>query len=269
MKLEKILSSDEKISSLYVPSCKLCRFFSKPEYAELFKNGKYRFGNLQQYQKMECGDVRADPTEQESCVYDQKGRYFRHRSLDNHYALCFTEVDENTDMPKLKERFGDEGKDAICVSIEDNIELTKKILSAWRQSPDKEAIWFFQWFQIEYTKNLANNSLIFDGMQPPSELDKELYLYQKPKSHAIHKFKHVGNGKIIQFSDLEDYNVYRDNVLRYTEKDWEKMESIVHNFEIEREWRLVFTSGETMTGRLNGDALEMLKIEADYYTLEF
>lgn len=247
MNLEKITSPSQEITERHVPSVKLCRFFKKQEYADFFDKGEYRFGNLKCYRGAEL-DVRSDPTESESQNYANDGSMYGSWSSGNYYALCFTELNEDTKVQELAGKFGELEKPAIQLIVEDNIYLTQAILNAWGNSKDKYRSAYFQWFKVIYNKNEI-------GDFKPLENNQDLHIYQKPKFHKTHQLKRIHKsppppicvdlggdiGTVLKFSDLSQRAEY--NSLK-TDKDWKEIEPEINNFETEKEWRLVFFSGD-------------------------
>ena len=236
-----------------VPNVKLCRFFTKPEYLDSFCRGAYRFGNLKEYKKSEL-DVRSDPTESESSNLCADGSAFGSFSTANHYVLCFTELNETTKKDELAKKFGDDNNPAVCKSIEDNLDLTKKILGELEKYSDRHRISQLKWHKVVYNKNEVSNAT-------PLTNNEELHVYQKPRCHTIYRLKLIEKkpsppqcvdfrgetGTIHTFSSLDpllikEYEKLIDPTHKYSEDKWEKLEPIVNNYEIEQEWRLVFYS---------------------------
>lgn len=248
MILEKINNPNQHLNDNHVPNVELCRFFSEQAYVNDFQKGLYRFGNLKTYRNSEL-DIRSDPTESESSNRTSYGGSHGVFSSGNFYTMCFTELNENTQIDNLKEKFGKDGNPAIKLNIEDNYKLTRKILTAWDNSNFSNRIAYFQWFKVQY------NKYEIDDTEP----NCDLHIYQKPKADIVHKLNRINKspapdgcidlggeiGEVKKFSNLDALAMLNYNSI-FTDcpQDWEILESEINNFEIEQEWRLVFFSGE-------------------------
>ncbi len=237
-----------------VPDVSLCRFFSKQEYLDDFNNGKYRFGNLRSYQKKEF-DSRCDPTELESSFYGSGGHLYFSHSFGYYYALCFTELNEDTQVKTLSEKFGTENQPAIMKKIPNNLQLTQNIINAFKESEYRSKIPFFQWYQVVYNKNQRLDQEYQEN--PPDDL----LVYQKPPQHIIYKLSRIKKtpleptkpgqpevidcggdiGTIWEFSNLKPLEI-RGMESLISSGDYIRIDSEINDFSIEKEWRLVFYS---------------------------
>lgn len=239
------------LSDHHVPNVQLCRFFSEKKYADSFVNGQFRFVNLSQYKKSEYV-FRSDPTELEFSTISTNGTFNGGNSSSSCFAICFTELDSETEIDRLKQKFGTEDSDATLVKITNNLELTKRIQKAWRNSTIGNGITSCKWYEVVYNKFEMNNINTFED---------DFHVYQKPKKHVLHKMKRVlkspvpqssarslstvdvggevGTVKELSSLDSIDYMEYKQLI---TNEDWEEITPIENNFAIEREWRLVFFS---------------------------
>lgn len=270
--LKKITSHLEELNYSNVPNVQLCRFYSEKEHVNSFENGEYRFGNLKHYRKKEL-EYRADPTELESSYITPDGVYRGAFSSGTYYALCFTELNKNTDINYLSHKFGKANKPAICSNIENNIQLTQKIMKAWGRSKDINLIREFQWFKVIYNKGEVLN------LQEINDEENNLFIYQKPKAHEIHKLKRIRKtpppatcvdtggpiGLVSSYSSLDSISMLTYNsIINSSDQDWEVLPSEINNFEAEQEWRLVFYAGDGYCHKTNRP---VKGISDDYYFL--
>jgi len=275
---KKILSFNTKISAIHVPSCQLCRFFSKQQYLNSFREGEFRFGNLKYYRKSELG-VRSDPLEGSALYYAPNGSAYGVLSSGEQYALCFSELNEELDIDLLAKKFGTKQQQAICEKIQDNILLTQRIIDSWKCFTERNHIMYFQWYKVSYTKN--------QKVDPASLKNIEnLNICQKPEKHIIYKLKRIKKtplpptkpgspelidcggeiGSIIEFSSLNpsDMEGYESR-LSSNPSDWEILEQQTNNFREEQEWRLVFSMSDSGFNMNTGDILDFT--DDDHQTL--
>ena len=262
---EKITAQTKSIGSNHVPSQKLCRFFQRQEYLDCFLSQRYRFGNLSNYTNS-SSDARSDASEGQAEFQTQDGTSHGSFSSGYYYIISFSEENQHLQKDTLAKKFGVSGNDAICYSIDDNIALTKNIISKWKQSPQKNDIAFFSWYKVLYTKNsiLAENCF---------EEKPFLHVYQKPECaiKGIYKLKRInktplpqplpGQPKTIDIGgdigDIHEFNTQNWlDMLNYKslklDPDFKKIDSDVkiNNYSIEQEYRLVL-----FTDRINKESI--------------
>ncbi len=273
---KRISCATVTITSQHVPDVKLCRFFKEQSHVEAFNKGRYKFGNLNKYRNTELGQI-SDQTESESSNFGSDGSQYGSFSSGSYYALCCTELNRNTKIDELAEKFGDDGKPAICVPIKDNICLTRDILMAWARSIDKFRIAYFQWHKVVYNKNEF-------GVNLPLEDNDDLHCYQKPKCHRTHRLQRIRKtiltppqpdepeiidlgGDIDSIYEFNSINpiAMQDYNSRLSTGDYKILEPKINNFEIEQEWRLIFFSPDGYNCR-SGKPFKALNDE-DYFLI--